>query len=90
VSVSVALEIKDVNAFIRCTSDFLFIEQAHIRVDFDADALRNSSLTNPSPIDTQIFFAVEQLSPDINPYDLIFYYSKGKILHIELGGRVIS
>jgi len=49
VSVRVGSEIKDVNAFIPCTSDFLFIEQAHIRVDFDADALRNSSLTpNPS------------------------------------------
>ena len=48
VSVRVALEIKDVNAFIPCSSDFLFIEQAHIRADFDADALRNSSPT-PTP-----------------------------------------
>lgn len=48
VSVRVAVEIKDVNAFIPCTSDFLFIEQAHIRADFDADALRISSPT-PTP-----------------------------------------
>ena len=89
VSVRVTLEIKDVNAFIPCTSDFLFIEQAHIRAEFDADAHRNFSPTpTPTPSQTNRFFflPVEQLSPDINPYDLLFYYSKGKILHIKLRG----
>lgn len=84
VSVRAALEIKDVNAFIPCTSDFLFIEQAHIRADFDADALRNSSPNPHLPQTHRFFFSVEQLSPDINPYNLLFYYSKGKILHIKL------
>jgi hypothetical protein len=48
---------KDVNAFIPRSSDFLFIEQAHIRAEFDADAVRNSSHPPPlHPTDTQTDF----------------------------------